>query len=36
MVAQGEGHGFHKPENTAELYKRMEAFLAKYIGPGVK
>ncbi|HWS77309.1 MAG TPA: LpqB family beta-propeller domain-containing protein [Thermomonas sp.] len=36
MVAQGEGHGFYKPENTAELYKRMEAFLAKYIGPGVK
>lgn len=36
MVAQGEGHGFYKPENTAELYKRMEAFLAKYIGPGAK
>ncbi|QDA56572.1 S9 family peptidase [Thermomonas aquatica] len=36
MVAQGEGHGFYKPENRAELYKRMEAFLAKYIGPGAK
>lgn len=36
MVAQGEGHGFYKPENKAELYKRMEAFLAKYIGPGAK
>jgi len=36
MVVQGEGHGFYKPENTAELYKRMEAFLAKHIGPGVK
>ena len=36
MVAQGEGHGFYKPENTAELYKRMEAFLAKYIGPGAR
>ncbi len=36
MVVQGEGHGFYKPENTAALYKRMEAFLAKHIGPGVK
>ena len=36
MVAQGEGHGFYKPENRAELYRRMEAFLAKYIGPGAK
>ncbi len=34
MVAKGEGHGFYKPENIAELYRRMEAFLAKYIGPG--
>lgn len=36
MVVQGEGHGFYKPENRAELYRRMEAFLAKYIGPGAK
>lgn len=36
MVAQGEGHGFYKPENRAELYRRMDAFLSKYIGPGVK
>lgn len=36
MVAQGEGHGFYKPENIAELYTRMEAFLNKHIGPGVK
>lgn len=36
MVAQGEGHGFFKPENKAELMRRMEAFLAKYIGPGAK
>ena len=36
MVAQGEGHGFYKPENTAELYMRMEAFLNKHIGPGVQ
>lgn len=36
MVAQGEGHGFYKPENRAELYQRMEAFLSKHIGPGSK
>ncbi|HEY0309686.1 MAG TPA: S9 family peptidase [Luteimonas sp.] len=34
MVAEGEGHGFYKPENRAELYRRMEAFLDKYIGAG--
>lgn len=34
MVGQGEGHGFVKFENRVELYKRMDAFLAKYIGPG--
>lgn len=34
FVVDGEGHGFVKPENRAELYKRMEAFLGKYIGPG--
>lgn len=36
MVAAGEGHGFYKPENRAELYRRMEAFLGKHIGPGAK
>jgi len=36
MLADGEGHGFVKPENRAELYRRMDAFLAKYIGPGAK
>ncbi|MDQ3161053.1 MAG: prolyl oligopeptidase family serine peptidase [Pseudomonadota bacterium] len=36
MVAAGEGHGFYKPENRAELYRRMEAFLTKHIGPGTK
>ena len=36
MVAEGEGHGFYKPENRAELYRRMEAFLAKYIGSGAQ
>ncbi|RZA12266.1 MAG: S9 family peptidase, partial [Lysobacteraceae bacterium] len=34
FVAPGEGHGFAKPENRAELYRRMEAFLQKNIGPG--
>ena len=32
MVAQGEGHGFYKPENRAELYRRIEAFLDRHIG----
>jgi dipeptidyl aminopeptidase/acylaminoacyl peptidase len=36
MLASGEGHGFVKPENVAELYRRMEAFLDKYIGPNAK
>ena len=36
MIAQGEGHGFYKPENRAELYRRIEAFLGKYIGPGAR
>lgn len=36
FVAAGEGHGFYKPENVAELYRRMEAFLDKYIGPNAK
>lgn len=34
FVVSGEGHGFVKPENVTELYKRLEAFLAKNIGPG--
>lgn len=34
FLVAGEGHGFVKPENVTELYKRMEVFLAKYIGPG--
>lgn len=36
FVVPGEGHGFVKPENVAELYRRMEAFLGKHIGPGAK
>jgi dipeptidyl aminopeptidase/acylaminoacyl peptidase len=36
FLANAEGHGFVKPENIAELYRRMEKFLDKYIGPGAK
>ena len=36
FLAPGEGHGFYKPENRAELFRRMDAFLKKYIGPGTK
>ncbi|MFT3762632.1 MAG: prolyl oligopeptidase family serine peptidase [Pseudoxanthomonas sp.] len=36
FLASGEGHGFYKPENRAELFRRLEAFLNKYIGPGEK
>jgi dipeptidyl aminopeptidase/acylaminoacyl peptidase len=36
LFVPGEGHGFVKPENVTQLYKRMEAFLAKNIGPGVQ
>ena len=36
MGAQGEGHGFCKPENRAEPHRRMEVFLSKHIGPGAK
>lgn len=32
----GEGHGFYKPENRAELFRRMEAFLSRHIGPGTR
>lgn len=34
MVVKGEGHGFYKPENRAELYRRIEAFLARNLGSG--
>ena len=36
MIGEGEGHGFYKPENKAELYRKMDAFLNKYIGPAAK
>jgi len=34
FVVDAEGHGFVKPENVSELYRRMEQFLDKHIGPG--
>ena len=34
FLAPGEGHGFANPDNIAELYRRLETFLDKYIGPG--
>ena len=36
FLVPGEGHGFVKPENVTEFYKRMEAFLDKNIGPGAQ
>lgn len=36
FVVDGEGHGFYKTENRVELYRRMEAFLARHIGGGSK
>ena len=29
----GEGHGFYSPESQAEMYRRMEAFLARHLAP---
>ncbi|MEO6227934.1 MAG: alpha/beta fold hydrolase [Thermomonas sp.] len=36
FLVPGEGHGFVKPENVTQMYKRMEAFLAKNIGSGAQ
>lgn len=33
VVYPEEGHGFTKPENRIDRYKKIEAFLAKYLGP---
>jgi dipeptidyl aminopeptidase/acylaminoacyl peptidase len=35
FVVSGEGHGFYKPANRADLYRRMDEFLRKHIGPTV-
>lgn len=34
MVAPGEGHGFYKPENQAELYRRAGEFVSANTTPG--
>jgi len=34
FAVPGEGHGFVNPENRAELFRRIQAFLDKHIGPG--
>jgi dipeptidyl aminopeptidase/acylaminoacyl peptidase len=31
----GEGHGFALLKNRVDFALRMEAFLAKYLGPGI-
>jgi dipeptidyl aminopeptidase/acylaminoacyl peptidase len=36
FLADAEGHGFVKPENISELYRRMEKFLDRYIGSGAQ
>lgn len=33
LVVDQEGHGFYKPENRTELYRRLESFLSRHIGP---
>jgi acylaminoacyl-peptidase len=34
LVKPKEGHGFYKPENRLELYRRMLAFLEQHIAAG--
>jgi dipeptidyl aminopeptidase/acylaminoacyl peptidase len=34
MVVDREGHGFYNPANVTDLYKRLEEFLGRNIGPG--
>jgi dipeptidyl aminopeptidase/acylaminoacyl peptidase len=33
FLAPNEGHGFYDTRNVTEFYQRLEAFLAKHIGP---
>jgi dipeptidyl aminopeptidase/acylaminoacyl peptidase len=35
LTKSGEGHGFYSEQNNVDLYNHLQAFLAKYIGPGV-
>jgi dipeptidyl aminopeptidase/acylaminoacyl peptidase len=34
MAVPKEGHGFYTEADPADFLTRMQAFLAKYIGPG--
>ena len=34
VVYEGEGHGFRKPENQLDEYRRMQAFLATHVRGG--
>ena len=34
LLIEGEGHGFYNPDNVADLYKRIDAFLRANIGGG--
>jgi dipeptidyl aminopeptidase/acylaminoacyl peptidase len=33
LVAPNEGHGFYDTRNVTEFYQRLEAFLARHLGP---
>ncbi|WP_329742521.1 alpha/beta hydrolase family protein [Dyella sp. A6] len=35
LVKSGEGHGFYSVQNNIDMLNHLQAFLAKYIGPGV-
>jgi hypothetical protein len=35
LHACAQGHGFFKEEASVDLYNHLQAFLEKYIGPGV-
>jgi dipeptidyl aminopeptidase/acylaminoacyl peptidase len=34
LLYPDEGHGFHRPENRIDFWRRAEAFLGKYLKPG--
>lgn len=36
LTRPNEGHGFYKEENLVDMYKRVQSFLEKNIGPGVQ
>jgi dipeptidyl aminopeptidase/acylaminoacyl peptidase len=35
LTKSGEGHGFYDQQNNVDRFNHLQAFLAKYIGPGV-